>query len=85
MSNINIEISDLSIYNVIIRTIRGLLKLTYQVLHGCTLCGMCETECPVGAIVVEKTGAHIDQDKCIGCGSCADNCASEAIVPVEDK
>ncbi|MBQ6646400.1 MAG: 4Fe-4S binding protein [Clostridia bacterium] len=46
---------------------------------------MCETECPVGAIVVGKTGAHIDPDKCVGCGSCADNCASEAIVAVEDK
>jgi len=45
---------------------------------------MCETECPVGAIVLLKDGAKIDPDKCIGCGTCADNCASEAIVPVEE-
>ena len=59
--------------------------MVYEVKQGCTLCGMCETECPVGAIVVGKTGARIDPDKCVGCGSCADNCASEAIVAVEDK
>ena len=51
----------------------------------CTHCGMCETECPVGAIVLYKEGARIDQEKCIQCGSCADNCASEAIVQVDDE
>ena len=58
--------------------------MIYAVKQGCCHCGMCETECPVGAIVLLKNGAQIDPDKCIGCGSCADNCASEAIVPVEE-
>ncbi len=58
--------------------------MAYQVKQGCTYCGMCETECPVGAITLQKTGAHIDQDKCISCGNCAMNCASEAIVEVDD-
>ncbi len=58
--------------------------MTYSVTQGCTYCGMCEPECPVGAIVLTKQGAVINPDLCIGCGSCADNCASEAIVPLEE-
>ncbi len=58
--------------------------LVYEVKQGCTLCGMCETECPAGAIIVTRAGARIDPEKCIGCGSCADNCAAEAIVAVGD-
>ncbi|MBN3033865.1 MAG: 4Fe-4S binding protein [Candidatus Saganbacteria bacterium] len=27
----------------------------------------------------------IDQEKCIGCGACAPQCAAEAIAPDEDK
>ena len=57
--------------------------MVYEVKQGCTLCGMCETECPVGAIVVGRHGAKIDPNICIGCGNCAMNCASEAIVAVE--
>lgn len=64
---------------------KGGRPVKYAVKQGCTLCGMCLYECPVGAIRMEKTGAHIAQDKCIGCGSCAENCASEAIVAVEEK
>ncbi len=58
--------------------------MAYVVKQGCTFCGMCEAECPVGAIVLKKDGAQIDQEKCIQCGNCAENCASEAIVEVED-
>ena len=56
--------------------------MIYAVKQGCTLCGMCEVECSVGAITVKQTGAYIDPEKCLGCGACAMNCASEAIVPV---
>ena len=58
--------------------------MVYKVSQGCTLCGMCETECPVGAIVVTKTGAHINPEICLGCGNCAANCAYEAIVAIEE-
>ena len=43
----------------------------------------CEDACPVGAITMDKNGAHIDLEKCVGCGKCAKNCASEAIVKIE--
>ena len=54
-------------------------KKIYQVTNGCCFCGECVFDCPVGAITMDKAGAHIDAEKCVGCGSCAANCASEAI------
>jgi NAD-dependent dihydropyrimidine dehydrogenase PreA subunit len=33
---------------------------------------------------MDSKGAHIDVEKCIGCGSCYNNCASEAIAEVEE-
>lgn len=52
-------------------------------IKGCCFCQECQYVCPVGAIRMDSKGAHIDEDKCIGCGACAQNCASEAIVPKE--
>jgi uncharacterized Fe-S center protein len=54
-------------------------KNIYTVAHGCTLCGTCVVECPVGAIFLGPQGARIDKEKCTGCGTCLRNCASEAI------
>jgi len=51
----------------------------YAVTRGCTFCGTCEEMCPENAICIEENGAVIDQDKCVGCGVCYDNCAFEAI------
>ena len=59
--------------------------MIYAVKQGCTLCGMCASECPVGAIRLGRGGAVIDPTRCVGCGSCAENCASEAIVPVTES
>ncbi len=55
----------------------------YQVSQGCCFCGECMYVCPKGAITMDAKGAHIHADNCIGCGICADNCASEAIVSVK--
>jgi len=61
-------------------------KYIYEVSRGCTRCLMCYYECPVKAITIipDKT-AVIDKDKCTGCGKCARNCASEAIVKIKIK
>jgi MinD superfamily P-loop ATPase len=58
---------------------RGMGKYLYIVAGGCTLCGTCAAECPESAVVLGPKGAHIDQEKCSGCGICYRNCASEAI------
>jgi Fe-S-cluster-containing hydrogenase component 2 len=29
--------------------------------------------------------SHVDNDKCLGCGTCADKCPEEAITMVDDK
>ena len=43
----------------------------------CVACMICYRNCPVNAIIGEKTKIHIiDQDKCIKCGSCYDLCPS---------
>ena len=63
----------------------GAAMRKYQVNRGCTHCGTCIYECPVGAISIDSGGAHIDIEKCRGCGICLDNCASEAITEVETE
>ena len=57
--------------------------MIYVVSNGCTLCGMCMSECRSGAISMTRKGARIDPEKCTGCGRCARNCASEAIARTE--
>ena len=52
-------------------------------IEGCCFCQECQYVCPVGAISMDSKGAHIDENKCVGCGICAKNCASEAIMPKE--
>jgi len=44
----------------------------------CLGCGLCEANCPAGAIVVQRI-AWIDARRCIGCGSCVDVCPEGAI------
>lgn len=57
--------------------------IIYEVSQGCTICGMCSIQCPARAIKVTPRGAVIDQEKCIRCGKCYRNCASEAIARKE--
>ena len=49
------------------------------VIIGCTGCDSCRWVCPVEAISFNHAGAYIDEQRCIGCGRCIDECASEAI------
>ena len=49
------------------------------VVRGCTGCDTCRWLCRKQAITFNHQGAHIDPEKCIGCGICADNCQSFAI------
>ncbi|MCD7982374.1 MAG: RnfABCDGE type electron transport complex subunit B [Clostridiales bacterium] len=46
---------------------------------GCIGCRMCQKVCEAGAITVENNIAHIDQEKCTGCGKCAEKCPKKII------
>ena len=46
---------------------------------GCIGCMICAKNCEAGAIVVENNLAHIDYDKCTGCGKCAAKCPQKVI------
>jgi RnfABCDGE-type electron transport complex B subunit len=46
---------------------------------GCIGCKLCMKQCEHDAIQVEGNLAHIDYDKCAGCGKCAEKCPSKII------
>ncbi len=46
---------------------------------GCLACKLCEKQCESDAIHVENSVAHIDYEKCIGCGKCAEKCPVKVI------
>ncbi|MBE5744266.1 MAG: 4Fe-4S dicluster domain-containing protein [Clostridiales bacterium] len=59
-------------------------KVKYQVNGRCVLCMTCLYSCPRQAIeLIEDVSAKINQDKCVGCGLCAQTCQPNAIVKVE--
>ena len=53
----------------------------FNITDACKGCTLCKRNCPVGAISGEVREKHvIDQNKCIKCGVCMDNCRFKAIV-----
>ncbi len=54
--------------------------VTKECKAGCIGCKMCQKVCEAGAITVENNIAHIDQEKCTGCGTCAEKCPRKIIL-----
>ena len=55
--------------------------ISFNITDDCRGCTACARKCPVGAISGEKKEKHvIDQDVCIRCGRCEENCKFDAIV-----
>jgi len=52
--------------------------MAYLINDECTLCGLCEAECPVSCITSGGSKYVIDASKCISCGACADVCPVSA-------
>lgn len=46
---------------------------------GCIGCKLCEKACQFDAVKVENNVAHIDYEKCTGCGACAAKCPKKII------
>ena len=53
--------------------------MAYVISDACISCGVCASDCPVGAIAEGDGQFMIDTDTCIDCGSCAGSCPSDAI------
>ena len=48
--------------------------------HRCVACGVCEGQCPRGAVKVYMgCYAVVDEQTCVGCGICALSCPAGAI------
>lgn len=46
---------------------------------GCIGCTLCTKQCENGAITITNNLAHIDYEKCTGCGKCAEKCPAKVI------
>ena len=55
----------------------------YFINRGCIGCQVCMTFCPQQAIRFGNCGNEIEQDKCIHCGTCHDECPISIISETE--
>lgn len=51
---------------------------------GCIACHLCEKTCEHDAVHVIDNIAYIDQEKCTGCGACAEKCPKKVIIKLKE-
>jgi len=51
----------------------------------CQRCGICQTFCPEGTVLLADTGVVFDYRFCKGCGVCANECRFKAIAMVREE
>ena len=83
-ANIADKYYDPPLINVIKFACNGCAEKKVLVTEGCQGClaHPCEEVCPKDGIKLDRYNgrSHIDQDKCIQCGRCADVCSYKAII-----
>lgn len=70
---------DAKVYVACSNTKRG-KEVTAFCEKGCIACGMCQKNCPTGAIALDNNLAVINYDKCIACGKCVEVCPRKCIL-----
>ncbi len=58
-----------------------------QVPARCVYCTLCAKKCPAGALTVDRAAKTwtLDEDLCVGCGTCAEACTKKAILMPGDE
>ena len=66
--------------NIYLRIPNHRIKIIKRYTNGCIGCKMCEKACQFDAVKVLDNVAHIDPEKCTGCGACAAKCPKKVIL-----
>jgi NAD-dependent dihydropyrimidine dehydrogenase PreA subunit len=53
--------------------------MAYQIAPTCDACNHCKSICPVDDAVIAGENYRIDEELCIDCGLCVDECPSSSI------
>lgn len=56
-------------------------SMAHVISDDCSMCGACESSCPVEAISAGDGKYVIDAGSCTDCGACAATCPMSAISP----
>ncbi|MDR2167942.1 MAG: 4Fe-4S binding protein [Clostridiales bacterium] len=54
--------------------------MAYTITDLCVSCGVCEGECPVGAISKGDGKYVVDADTCIDCNACLSACPTDGAI-----
>ncbi len=75
---------DLPPLSVLEEACNGCPQQRYYVTEACQHClaHPCALNCPKDAITIENERAKIDEDECVECGLCVQNCPFNAIIQV---
>jgi polyferredoxin len=66
----------------LMHSIGSKLKFTYKIkliAERCSLCGVCTTKCPMGALTISNQGLKYQIHNCITCNQCIVACSKAAL------
>lgn len=52
-------------------------------MDKCRGCGLCEQNCPTGAMTVVDEKAVVEETKCVGCGACLHACKCQSLTRID--